>query len=215
MGVNVSWESQLEYHICHNDWVEVSELLDVIPSYLLTNGSLRLSFDGLHPASAAGFNTEFTKYGSYINSIEELDAVCLDIPDIRILRFSAYNMCSMWLRALIDQQFAKKLIFPKEYWEGTAEMVPILARSGFITSICEVPSLDDSMEVSSDPSFGNVSGTIHPGAVQALHKVVIHHCAQYKLPNLLDLYLDYHKLALDNDSLAVLNDAVVGLLLLH
>lgn len=215
MGVNVSWESQLEYHICHNDWVEVSELLDVIPSYILINGSLQLSLDGLHPTSAAGFNMGFTKYGSYINAIEELDAVCLDIPDIKILRFSAYNMCSMWLRAPIDQQFAKKLIFPKEYWEGTAEMVSLLARSGLITGIGEVSPLVDLMEVPSEPSFGNLGAKIHPAAVQALHKVVIHYCAQYKLPNFLDLYLDHHKLVLDDDSLAALNDAVVGFLLLY
>lgn len=209
MGVNVSWESQIEYRICHNDWVEVSELLDVIPSYLLSNGTIRISLDGLHPTSAVGYSTEFSKYNSYISSIEELDAVCLDIPDIKVIRFSAYNLCSTWVKALVDQRLARRLIFPKEYWEGTAEIVRLLARSGYITSTYEASSLNDFIEDSSDPNI--VSGTVHPGAAQALHKVVVHNCAQYKLPNLLDLYLDHHKLALDDASLSVFQDAVVGL----
>lgn len=208
MGVNVSWESQIEYHICHSDWVEVSELLDIIPSYLFSNGTIRVSLDGFHPTSAVGYSTEFSKYNSYISSIEELDAVCMDIPDIKVIRFSAYNMCSTWMRALVDQRLSRRLIFPKEYWEGTAEIVRLLARSGYMTSTYETSSLDDSIEGSSDLNILSVSGTVHPGAAQALHKVVLHNCAQYKLPNLLDLYLDHHKLALDDTSLSVFQDAV-------
>ncbi|XP_063949090.1 uncharacterized protein LOC108222676 isoform X2 [Daucus carota subsp. sativus] len=208
MGVNVSWESQIEYHICHNDWVEVYELLDVIPSYLFSNGTIRISLDGLHPTSAVGYSTEFSKYNSYISSIEELDAVCLEIPDMKVIRFSSYNMCSTWVRLLINQRLARRLIFPKEYWEGTAEIVRLLARSGYMTNTYETSSLDDSVEGSSDSNILSLSGTVHPGAAQLLHKVVVHNCAQYKLPNLLDLYLDYHKLALDNASLSVFQDAV-------
>lgn len=213
MGVNVSWESQIEYHICHNDWVEVYELLDVIPSYLFSNGTIRISLDGLHPTSAVGYSTEFSKYNSYISSIEELDAVCLEIPDMKVIRFSSYNMCSTWVRLLINQRLARRLIFPKEYWEGTAEIVRLLARSGYMTNTYETSSLDDSVEGSSDSNILSLSGTVHPGAAQLLHKVVVHNCAQYKLPNLLDLYLDYHKLALDNASLSVFQDAVVGSLI--
>ncbi|KAL8125295.1 hypothetical protein AgCh_012832 [Apium graveolens] len=208
MGVNVSWESQIDYHICHNDIVEVSELLDVIPSYLLSNGTIRVSLDGFHPTSAVGYSTEFSKYNSYISSIEELDAVCMDIPDIMVIRFSAYNMCSTWMRALVDQRLARRLNFTKEYWEGPAEIVRLLARSGYVTSTYETSSLDDSIEGSSVSNILSVSGTVNPGAAQALHKVVLHNCAQYKLPNLLDLYLDHHKLALDDASLSVFQDAV-------
>ncbi|KAL8126168.1 hypothetical protein AgCh_013451 [Apium graveolens] len=41
-----------------------------------------------------------------------------------------------------------------------------------------------------------------------LYKVAVRDCAQYKLPNLLDLYLDYQKSALDDDSLLAFQDVV-------
>ncbi|XP_021895508.1 uncharacterized protein LOC110812908 [Carica papaya] len=47
----------------------------------------------------------------------------------------------------------------------------------------------------------------HVNTIHALHKLVVQHCAQYNLPNLLDLYLDHHKLVLDNDSLCSLEDS--------
>ncbi|KAM7517827.1 hypothetical protein LguiB_016789 [Lonicera macranthoides] len=206
MGVNILWEAQLEYHICHNDWIEVSKLLDVIPSYSLSFGNLQVSLDGLHSAAATGDNRELTDYGSYVCSIDDLDAVCMAVPNVRIFRFSANKMCSLWLRTLVEQQLAKKFIFSKEYWEGTAEIIPLLARSGFLTSTHEIPNLDELIEGSSEPNFSNEA--IQSGAVQILHKLVVHHCAQYNLPNLLDIYLDHHELALNNDSLSVFQDAM-------
>ncbi|KAA8530957.1 hypothetical protein F0562_005676 [Nyssa sinensis] len=207
MGVHVLWESQLEYHICHNDWKESSKLLDVIPSSSLSVGSLQICLDGLQSPSAAGCNREFPEYGNYICSLEELEAVCMDVPEIRIFRFSANNMCSMWLKKLMEQQLAKKFIFLREYWEGTAEIVPLLAQSGFIATIHRISFPDESIESSSDLKFSNIVGPSHPDTVQALHKLVVHHCVQYNLPNLLDLYLDHHKLGLDDDSLSGLQDA--------
>ncbi|KAL0350036.1 UNVERIFIED_CONTAM: hypothetical protein Sradi_4152800 [Sesamum radiatum] len=60
MGVNVLWESQLEYHVCHNDWLEVSKLLEVIPSYALSYGSLSIRLDDEHPASSIEFSANRT-----------------------------------------------------------------------------------------------------------------------------------------------------------
>ncbi|RVW55231.1 hypothetical protein CK203_067014 [Vitis vinifera] len=211
-SVQVLWESQLEYYICRNDWVEVSKLLDVIPSSLLSYGSLQISLDSLQSASTVGCNREFPDYGNYICSIEELDTVCIDIPAIKIFRHSANNICSIWLRMFMEQELAKKFIFLKDYWEGTAEIIPLLARSNFITSRTKIPMQDKYIESSSDLNISNIDGALHADTVQALHKLVIHHCAQYNLPNLLDIYLDHHKLALDNESLLSLQEAAVSFL---
>lgn len=206
MGVHVLWESQLEYHVCHNDWEEVSRLLDLIPPHILVVGSLQVSLDGLQPASNFGCSRG-PDYGDYLCSLEELDAVCMDVPEIKVFRFSCNIMCSMWLRMLMEEKLARKLIFLKEYWEGTLDILPLLARSGFITSKYEMPSEDDKIESLSEPQFPDDSGTFNVSTMQALHKLLIHHCARYNLPYLLDLYLDQHELVLDNDSLSSLQEA--------
>ncbi|KAK9272515.1 hypothetical protein L1049_002888 [Liquidambar formosana] len=70
MGVHVLWESQLEYHICHNNWEEVSKLLDMIPTSLLSDGSLQIGMDGLETAPTARCSAEFSDYGHYICSLK-------------------------------------------------------------------------------------------------------------------------------------------------
>ncbi|KAG6721774.1 hypothetical protein I3842_03G128800 [Carya illinoinensis] len=207
MGVHVLWESQGEYHICHNDWEEVSKLLDLVPASILSHGSLQVSLDGAQPASNVVYNRESSHYGKYLCSLEELDAVCMDIPNVKIFRFPGNLMCPVWLRLLMEEKLAKKFIFLKEYWEGTAEMVPLLARSGFISNGYRTPFEDDNIKSSSDLNLSDGDGTSHADTVRAMHKLVVHHCAQYNLPNLLDLYLDHHKLVLDNDSLGSLLEA--------
>ncbi|GAV81705.1 hypothetical protein CFOL_v3_25159 [Cephalotus follicularis] len=206
MGVHILWESQLEYYICHNDWEEVSKLLYLIPTSVLSDGSLQITLDGLQPASTVESN-EFPDYGNYICCVEEFDSGCMDVPEIKIFRLSFNYMCSMWLRSLIEQELAKKCIFMKEYWEGTAEIVSLLARSDFITSRYKNPSEDESTESSSDLNISNCSGRYSVATVPALHKLIVHHCVQYNLPNLLDLYLDHHKLVLDHYSLRSLLEA--------
>lgn len=209
MGVHVLWESQLEYHVCHSDWEQVSRLLDLIPPQFLAVGSLQVSLDGLQPVSNVGCSRG-SDYGAYLCSIEELDAVCMDVPEIKVFRFSCNNMSSIWLRMLMQEKLARSFIFLKEYWEGTADILLLLARSGFITSKYEVPSKDDKIESLSVPQFPDERGKFHVGTLQALHKLLIHHCAQYNLPYLLDLYLDQHELLQDNNSYASLQEAAVS-----
>ncbi|KAH7860687.1 hypothetical protein Vadar_016791 [Vaccinium darrowii] len=196
---DVLWESQLEYYICHNDWEEVYKLLDTIPSSSLSDGILQISLDG----SASSISSrEFPDYRNYMSPVEDLDAVCMEVPDVRIFMFSANNMCSLWLRTLVEQQLAAKFVFMKEFWEGTAEIVPLLARSGFIPGMRKISSLTESAESSSDTNFSNTCGASQLGTIRALNKLIMHHGVQYNLPNLLDLYLDHHKLALNKDSLS-------------
>ncbi|KAI3451060.1 hypothetical protein Pfo_007725 [Paulownia fortunei] len=207
MGVNVLWESQLEYHACHNDWLEVSKLLEVIPSYALSRGSLSISLDDIQPASSIDYSQELPGYNNYTNFLEELDTVCMNVPSIRVFRFSANGACSVWLRMLMEQQLAKEFVFLAEYWHGTTDIVPLLARSGFMIDMHDNSFLDGANDSSSDTLLGIGGASINPDTVQALHKVVIHFCAQYNLLNLLDIYLDHHKLAIDHNSLSFLLDA--------
>ncbi|KAK7358900.1 hypothetical protein VNO77_00841 [Canavalia gladiata] len=199
-NISLLWESQLEYHVCRNHWKEVFRLLDLMPAYVLSAGSLQLNLDVLQPASSLGcnMNVKSSNYGSLLCSLEELDSVCMEVLDVQIYRF-APDMCSEWMRMIMEEKLAKRFIFLKEYWEGTLEMIALLARSGFICGRDKICLEDDLTETSS----------VRNGTVQALHKIFVHHCAQYNLPNLLDLYLDHHSLVLNNDSLYALQETAV------
>lgn len=211
IGIHVTWESQLDYHICHNNWDGVSRLLDMIPVANLLDGSLQVSLDGLQTATAVGCNRESSFYGNYLYPLEELDAICLYIPNAKIFRFSTNIMCSKWLGALLEEKLARYFIFLKEYWEGTMELVPLLARAGFITPrLDEIDFMDDHINSSVGQSTSNKGGSFSVDSMQALYKVFIHHCSQYNLPFLLDLYLDHHKLAVDNNSVRSLLEAAVS-----
>lgn len=210
MGVNILWESQLEYYMGHNDWIQVSMLLEVIPLYALSSGTLSIRLDSLHSTRVAEYHQEIADYNNYIYSLDDLDAVCLNIPNIKIFRFPTNDMCSMWLRMLVEQQLAKKFVFLKDYWEGTAEIVPLLARSGFILDVHDTSSSVESSESSTDLVLSVTDAAIHPDVFLSLHKLLVQFCAQYNLLNLLDLYLDHHKLAVDQDSLSLVQDAAVS-----
>ncbi|KAL8218308.1 hypothetical protein R6Q57_021681 [Mikania cordata] len=205
MDIDVSWESQFEYHISHSKWEEASKLIDIIPSYSSSHGNLRISLDGL-PSTSSGIKSEFSDFGNYIYSIQDLDAVYMDVPDIKILRFPSINTSSMWLKSLVESQLAKKLIFLKEFWEGTEELVCLLARSGFITNSSDIPFPEKPTNESTDlylTYFDDINNT----SFQGLHKLFLHHCIQFNLPNLLDLYLDHHKLVIDLELLSALLEA--------
>lgn len=206
MDVHISWESQLEYHVCHNDWEKVSKLLDLIPDHVLVDGSLQINLDSLQPACDA----ESSKSGNYMCYLEELDTVCMDVPNVKVLMFPVNMMGSLWLKMLMEEKLAKKLIFLKEYWGNTIEIIPLLARSGFITSTIQIFPKDEFIEsFSADLSL--IDGeTLEIDAILALHKLLIRHCVQFNLPFLLDFYLDQHKLALDFNSLCSLQDATVS-----
>ncbi|XVE86639.1 hypothetical protein DITRI_Ditri18aG0050700 [Diplodiscus trichospermus] len=206
MGVHVSWESQLEYHIYHNDWEEVLKLLDLIPMSVLSNGSLQIALDAFQPSSTVECGG-FPDFGNYVCPVEELDAVCMDIPDIKVFRLSSSVMCSSWLRMLMEQELAKKLIFLKDYWEGSAEIVSLLAHSGFITNRYKISFEDNPIQRLSGLHVSSGSENFRADTLQALDKLLIRYCAQYNLPNLLDLYLDHYKLVLDADSLFSLQEA--------
>lgn len=207
MGVNVLWESQLDYHIRHSDWLDVSRLLEVIPSYALTSGSLSISLDGIHSSLVDEYLQKPHDCGSYIYSLEEVDAVCMNVPSVQIFRFSANSMCSMWLLTLMERELAKKFIFLKDYWGATADIVALLAQSGFIRVVHKSVPMDGAAENWSESVLAISDARTQPDSIQAFHKVIVHYCSQHNLLNFLDLYLDHHKLALDHESVSWMQDA--------
>lgn len=207
MGVNVLWESQLDYHIRHSDWLDVSRLLEAIPSYALTSESLSVSLDGVRSSSVDEYLQKPHECGSYIYSLEEVDAVCMNVPSVQIFRFSAHSMCSMWLLMLMERELAKKFIFLKDYWGSTADIVALLAQSGFIHDVQKSLLLTELAESWSESVLAINDARTHPDSIQAFHKVIVHYCSQNNLLNFLDLYLDHHKLALDHESVSWMHDA--------
>lgn len=213
MGVHVPWDSQLEYYMCHNDWDEVLKLLDVIPEDVLIDGSLQIALDG--PKQSPGVNYSISSRSEYICSIEEVDAVLMDVPYIKIFRLPADIRCSVWLTTLMEQELARKFIFLKEYWENALDVVYLLARAGVILGNCEVSFKEESCRPSLDLCLSIKKEGANVDTLNAVHKLFIHYCTQYNLPNLLDLYLDHHELVLDNDSLSSLQEAVVSAFHVH
>ncbi|XP_075081105.1 uncharacterized protein LOC107825144 isoform X2 [Nicotiana tabacum] len=207
MGVNVLWESQLDYHIRHSDWLDVSRLLEVIPSYALTSGSLSVSLDGVRSSPVDEYLQKPHDCGSYIYSLEEVDAVCMNVPSVQIFRFSAYSMCSTWLLMFMERELAKKFIFLKDYWGATADIVALLAQSGFIRDVHKSLPMDELAESWSDSVLDISDARTHPHSIEAFHKVIVHYCSQHNLLNFLDLYLEHHKLALNHESVSWMQDA--------
>lgn len=214
MGVNVLWESQLDYHIRHSDWLDVSRLLEVIPSYALTSGSLSVSLDGVSSSPVDEYLQKPHDCGSYIYSLEEVDAVCMNVPSVQIFRFSAYSMCSTWLLMFMERELAKKFIFLKDYWGATADIVALLAQSGFIRDVHKSLPMDELAESWSDSVLDISDARTHPHSIEAFHKVIVHYCSQHNLLNFLDLYLEHHKLALNHESVSWMQDATVSKLII-
>ncbi|KAG9129276.1 hypothetical protein Leryth_015660 [Lithospermum erythrorhizon] len=204
MGVNILWESQLEYYMWHNDWFETSKLLEMVPSYALSSGNLRIRSDSISSSSAVEYSLELTDYR--FCPVGELDTMGFTVPCVRILALSTLDNCSVWLKMLVEEQLSKKFIFVKDYWESNAEMVHLLARSGFVSNASSTSFLEEPADSSSDISI--MDEAAHPDALLSLHKLVIRYCTQFNLPHLLDLYLDHQKLAEDHTSLSLMLDSV-------
>ncbi|KAG0476485.1 hypothetical protein HPP92_013326 [Vanilla planifolia] len=202
MGV-VSWESQLGYHLSHSNLEEVQKLLDMIPPYLLFEETLKVNLD--HSSSNVRIN--FPDDSIYICAAEEVEPFCLFIPNVKVFRFSIVNLCSSWLKEVVEMELARKQIFLKDYWESTAELMPLFSHSGlifnpskgFINSDLPANFLDlDNLEVCK---------YVLNDTADALHKLIMHYCTQYNFPHFLDLYLDNLNLVYDDNIFRSLHEA--------
>ena len=64
----------------------------MIPSTLLSNGSLQINLDGLYLSENVKCDKKFPDYVKYFCSSEELDDAYWTIPNIKIFKFSAGSM---------------------------------------------------------------------------------------------------------------------------
>lgn len=207
MGIHIPWESQLEYYLSHNDLDEVYRLLDVIPSSLLADATLKVNLEVTHSARSAQTDMKHLDYDMYIHSAEELEPVYITIPNVKTFTFSATNRCSSWLKLHMEQELAKKYIFLQEYWGSTVDIVRLLARAGLIVT----PKVSAHTKASNGSpmlELTKIDEEFHETTSEALHKLVVRYCTQYNLPSLLDLYLDNLDLAHDERSLSSLLEAV-------
>lgn len=208
-GVDIPWESQFEYHVSHSDLEEIYQLFNCLPSSLLLEGSLRINLGSYFAATDAS-NEKIPGCAIYICSSEDLEPVSMDVPHVKIFKFSAVNMCSSWLRMFVEEELAKKYIFLKECWQSTAELVPLLARAGLLICTSKTYLKDKFSDSSLDLDIVNNCKMSHKDIAEAFHKLVIHHCVQYNLPYLLDYYLDHHDLLQDYHSLCTLQQPAVS-----
>lgn len=211
VGVNVSWESELVYHISHDDWEEVDKLLNAIPAASVSEGCLKINLEKSHSINTVISADTSMDDTNLICSSEDIEPVYMDIPNVKTLRLPVYNRCSSWMRNLVERKLAKDGIFIRDYWESIDDILPLIVESGLLSmdymgSFCTQPeqtlqfptraNLIDTKEISEDP------------CMNTLHKLFACYCVRYNLPSLMDLYLDHHKLALDNNSVCSLLEAV-------
>ncbi|KAJ0988045.1 hypothetical protein J5N97_006401 [Dioscorea zingiberensis] len=207
MGIHIPWESQLDYYLSHNDLDEVYRLLDVIPSSVLADTTLKVNLDFQHSARNAQTDVKYLDYDLYITNAEELEPVYMTIPNVKSFTFSPTNRCSSWLKLHMEQELAKKYIFLQEYWGSTSDIARLLARAGLLVS----PKISANTKASNGSpilELTKIGEQIHETTSEALHKLIVRYCTQYNLPSLLDFYLDNLDLVEDEKLLSSLLEAV-------
>ncbi|KAG0476489.1 hypothetical protein HPP92_013330 [Vanilla planifolia] len=202
MGV-VSWESQLGYHLSHSNLEEVQKLLDMIPQYLLSEETLKVNLDH----SSSNVRIDFPDDSIYICAAEEVEPFCLFIPNIKVFRFSIVNLCSSWLKEVVEMELARKQIFLKDYWESAAELMPLFSHSGLIFNPSKGFIKSDLPANFLDLDNLEVCKYVQNDTADALHKLIMHYCTQYNFPHFLDLYLDNLNLVYDDNIFRSLHEA--------
>ena len=196
----VSWEARLQAAISRNDAVEVSFLLDSIPDSALSEGELRVRLDCPDsPVVDYDHETRAEKISQDGSSALDLDAVETVIPSVRFLSVELGTTCTSWISQMIEEKVAKSYIFLRSYWHGTTQLISLLARAGML---CD----------NSDKGFlGGLQNKTKQNkeTEQAIHELVLRHCARHTLPNFMGIYLDHHSLALDTMSSVVMQAVVV------
>lgn len=206
---SISWGSQLEYHLAHHNWSDVSNLLETLPRSVLHGGALQVYVDNdiaLNTMSKGSGQTP-TKTSCIPTSQE------IAIRKVNLLEIDTWPLCSRWMFRLMEQRLAKDLIFLRSYWEGTIELVSLLGSAGILFK----PSSDKGNSEKSKELIlttrvveGPTSFQFHKEAIQGVHEVVVRHCVKMSFANLLEQYLDYHALGLNKFSSALVQSYVVG-----
>lgn len=201
---SVSWEASLQAAITRHDWTEASSLLESIPDSVLREGELQVRLDC--PDSPNSFfsvsddeaKVEETRFQGGLDGLD-VDAVEVVIPKVKFLVVSLGNVCTGWMYQMTEEKLVKSGIFLRSYWNGTRQLISLLARAGLLSS-CKSEYHGAGVEK---------KVKLHKETEQAIHELVLRHCVRFSLPNLMTVYLDHHSLALDAMS-SIVMQAVMG-----
>lgn len=201
---SVSWEASLQAAITRHDWTEASSLLESIPDSVLREGELQVRLDC--PDSPNSFfsvsddeaKVEETRFQGGLDGLD-VDAVEVVIPKVKFLVVSLGNVCTGWMYQMTEEKLVKSGIFLRSYWNGTRQLISLLARAGLLSS-CKSEYHGAGVEK---------KVKLHKETEQAIHELVLRHCVRFSLPNLMTVYLDHHSLALDAMSSIVMQAVMV------
>lgn len=206
---SISWGSQLEYHLAHHNWSDVSALLDTLPRSILYGGALQVYIENdIALNSMSKRSGQTPKKTSCIPTSQEIS-----IRKVNLLEIDTWPLCSKWMFRLMEQRLAKDLIFLRSYWEGTTEFVSLLGSAGILfKSSSDKVNSEKTKELilTTRVVEGPTSFQFHKEAIQGVHEVVVRHCVKMSLAILLERYLDYHVLGLNKFSSALVQSYVVG-----
>jgi spatacsin len=206
-GEHTSWGAQLEYHVVHHNWPQVSALLDAIPHSVMYEGELQvhLGFDETVVLGEADPDVEeaFSPKGGN----KEVKTV---IPNVHILGIDMRPMSSAWLWHMMDMKLIKNHIFLRTHWQGTAELVSLLASAGLLFHHTSSGDFDNVGKQQSADGMGVHKDSLHKDTVQAFHELVVQHSVKHSLMNLLECYCNHHSLALDEGSATMMQAILVG-----
>lgn len=208
-GEHQSWGARLEYHVVHHDWPRVAALLEDIPHSVLDDDELRVHLDThedfdyevKHP------DLDSADEQSPRSQLSSQGVMCI-IPKVHILGINMRPMCSAWLWHMMEVKLVKSHIFLRSHWQGTSELVSLLAAAGLLYHRTPGKTTHSTSRQSAAPK----KEPYHKDTVRALHELVVRHCVRCSLPNLLERYLNFHSLALEKGSAAAMQTVVVTLL---
>ncbi|XP_024371913.1 uncharacterized protein [Physcomitrium patens] len=210
-GEHKSWGAQLEYHVVHNDWPQVSALLDDIPYSVLDDDELRIHLDADEDVE---YLHDEVKHPDLDSADEQspraphFEEIMRCVPKVHILSINMRSMCSAWLWHMMEVKLIRSHIFLRTHWQGTLELVSLLASAELVYQRSSGKPSSTSCKQSSPVLGVPRKETFHKDTLRALHELVVRHCVKYSLINLLERYLNYHSLALDKGSVAAMQSAV-------
>ncbi|GAQ85863.1 hypothetical protein KFL_002580120 [Klebsormidium nitens] len=216
----ISWQAQLQYHVAHHDWPRVEPLLEHVPPECLKEGVLRVKqmVAERPPNSLPGVEAAHDEDDLYVPGVKLL---LVDITQLctRLMKGLVEEKLAqqhVFLQAdwegtgpLVTLLARANVLFAPggtannhSDREGSAENGSSSERSreaeqgGASTS-------SEGVEISHETSDKGEVYVVHdregqsPTPLAGAHPVVVRHCAERKLPHLLQLYLDWHDVGRD------------------
>lgn len=213
-GEHKSWGAQLEYHVVHHDWPKVSALLDDIPHSVLDDEELRIHLDADEDVDYIHHEVRHPDLDSADENsprAQHSEGMLCIVPKVHILGINMRSMCSAWLWHMMEVKLVRSHIFLRTHWQGTSELFSLMAAAGLLFQRSSGKTSNTTSKQSSASSGVPKKEAFHKDTVRALHELVVRHCVKYSLTNLLERYLNFHSLALEKGSAAVMQSVVVTL----